>query len=81
MSSSKAPARPVMPRSRPSMTQFKLREQPAKMIIPPPYGQEKVQEAAKALAAGIPDGIPRAGAPHPPLSKYGLGWNTVVRPN
>ncbi|KAF9932203.1 hypothetical protein FBU30_008758 [Linnemannia zychae] len=59
----KAPPRPVMPRSHPSMTQFKMREQPAKMIIPPPYGQEKVQEAAKALAAGIPDGIPHAHAP------------------
>ncbi|KAG0265252.1 hypothetical protein BGZ95_003370 [Linnemannia exigua] len=63
----KALARPVMPRSRPSMTQFKMREQPAKMIIPPPYGQEKVQEAAKALAAGIPDGIPHAGGA--PLTK------------
>ncbi|GJJ74550.1 hypothetical protein EMPS_06908 [Entomortierella parvispora] len=52
-----AAARPIMPRSRPSMTQFKMREQPSKMIIPPPYGQEKVQEAAMALAAGIPDGI------------------------
>ncbi|KAG0294669.1 hypothetical protein BGZ96_000694 [Linnemannia gamsii] len=61
LSANKAPARPVMPRSRPSMTQFKMREQPAKMIIPPPYGQEKVQEAARALAAGIPDGIPHAG--------------------
>ncbi|KAK3834417.1 MAG: bacterial low temperature requirement A protein-domain-containing protein [Linnemannia elongata] len=69
-SANKAPARPVMPRSRPSMTQFKMREQPAKMIIPPPYGQEKVQEAAKALAAGIPDGIPHGGASHlPPLTK------------
>ncbi|KAG0376072.1 hypothetical protein BGX24_008317 [Mortierella sp. AD032] len=63
----KALARPVMPRSRPSMTQFKMREQPAKMIIPPPYGQEKVQEAAMALAAGIPDGIPHAGGA--PLTK------------
>ncbi|KAF9901919.1 hypothetical protein EC991_005567 [Linnemannia zychae] len=63
----KAPARPVMPRSHPSMTQFKMREQPAKMIIPPPYGQEEVQEAAKALAAGIPDGIPYAGSA--PLTK------------
>ncbi|KAG0046791.1 hypothetical protein BGZ83_008052 [Gryganskiella cystojenkinii] len=53
-----AMARPIMPRSRPSMTQFKMREQPSKMIIPPPYGQDIVQEAAKALAAGIPDGIP-----------------------
>lgn len=69
-STNKAPARPVMPRSRPSMTQFKMREQPAKMIIPPPYGQEKVQEAAKALAAGIPDGIPHGGGSHlPPLTK------------
>ncbi|KAF9544241.1 hypothetical protein EC957_012287 [Mortierella hygrophila] len=69
-STNKAPARPVMPRSRPSMTQFKIREQPAKMIIPPPYGQEKVQEAAKALAAGIPDGIPHGGGSHlPPLTK------------
>ncbi|KAF9152125.1 hypothetical protein BG015_005752 [Linnemannia schmuckeri] len=69
-SANKAPARPVMPRSRPSMTQFKMREQPAKMIIPPPYGQEKVQEAAKALAAGIPDGIPHGGGSHlPPLTK------------
>ncbi|KAF9081440.1 hypothetical protein BGX23_000872 [Mortierella sp. AD031] len=66
-STSKAPTRPVMPRSRPSMTQFRMREQPAKMIIPPPYGQEKVQEAAMALAAGIPDGIPHAHAP--PLTK------------
>ncbi|KAG9067062.1 hypothetical protein KI688_012974 [Linnemannia hyalina] len=69
-STNKAPARPVMPRSRPSMTQFKVREQPAKMIIPPPYGQEKVQEAAKAIAAGIPDGIPHGGGSHlPPLTK------------
>ncbi|KAF8943219.1 hypothetical protein BGZ47_005685 [Haplosporangium gracile] len=69
-SANKTPARPVMPRSRPSMTQFKMREQPAKMIIPPPYGQEKVQEAAKALAAGIPDGIPHGGGSHlPPLTK------------
>ncbi|KAG0025612.1 hypothetical protein BGZ81_007015 [Podila clonocystis] len=31
---------------------------PARMIIPPRYGEEEVQEAAIALAAGIPDGIP-----------------------
>lgn len=43
-----------------------MRDQPSKMIIPPPYGQEKVQEAAKALAAGIPDGIPNM--VHKPVS-------------
>ncbi|KAF9584953.1 hypothetical protein BGW38_004520, partial [Lunasporangiospora selenospora] len=59
-------ARPVMPRSRPSMAQFKMREQPSKMIIPPPYGQNEVQEAAMALAAGIPDGIPSAGLTNDP---------------
>ncbi|KAI1303947.1 hypothetical protein EDD11_005263 [Mortierella claussenii] len=63
-----AVARPIMPRSRPSMTQFHVRDQPARMIIPPPYGQEKVQEAAKALAAGIPDGIPRSGSIHVPAA-------------
>ncbi|KAK3806837.1 MAG: bacterial low temperature requirement A protein-domain-containing protein [Benniella sp.] len=56
-------ARPIMPRSRPSMAQFRMRDQPSKMIIPPPYGQEKVQEAAKALAAGIPNGIPHSNIP------------------
>ncbi|KAG0211279.1 hypothetical protein BGX28_008224 [Mortierella sp. GBA30] len=58
-----------MPRSRPSMTQFRMRDQPSKMIIPPPYGQETVQEAAKALAAGIPDGIPRSNTIHAPRAK------------
>ncbi|KAG0242580.1 hypothetical protein BGX31_000174 [Mortierella sp. GBA43] len=59
-------AQPIMPRSRPTMAQFRMRDQPSKMIIPPPYGQEKVQEAAKALAAGIPDGIPNM--VHKPVS-------------
>ncbi|KAF9953966.1 hypothetical protein BGZ72_005004 [Mortierella alpina] len=62
-------ARPVMPRSRPSMTQFRMRDQPSKMIIPPPYGQEIVQEAAKALAAGIPDGIRRSNTIHAPAAR------------
>ncbi|KAG0364300.1 hypothetical protein BGZ54_007666 [Gamsiella multidivaricata] len=62
-------ARPIMPRSRPSMTQFKVRDQPSKMIIPPPYGQERVQAAAKALAAGIPDGIPRSSTMHAPETR------------
>ncbi|ORZ10927.1 bacterial low temperature requirement A protein-domain-containing protein [Lobosporangium transversale] len=42
------------------IAQFRVRDQPSKMIIPPPYGQEEVQAAAKALAAGIPDGIPHS---------------------
>ncbi|KAF9384122.1 hypothetical protein CPB97_005915 [Podila verticillata] len=54
---------PVMPRSRPTMVQTR---NPGRMIIPPPYGQEMVQEAALALAAGIPDGIPGS---HAPVSK------------
>ncbi|KAF9279518.1 hypothetical protein BGZ68_007868 [Mortierella alpina] len=62
-------ARPVMPRSRPSMTQFRMRDQPSKMIIPPPYGEEMVQEAAKALAAGIPDGIRRSNTIHAPAAR------------
>ncbi|KAF9987420.1 hypothetical protein BGZ75_000633 [Mortierella antarctica] len=62
-------ARPVMPRSRPSMTQFRMRDQPAKMIIPPPYGEEMVQEAAKALAAGIPEGIRRSHTIHAPAAR------------
>ncbi|KAF9896448.1 hypothetical protein BX616_007433, partial [Lobosporangium transversale] len=55
-----AVAKPIMPNSRPSIAQFRVRDQPSKMIIPPPYGQEEVQAAAKALAAGIPDGIPHS---------------------
>ncbi|KAF9109764.1 hypothetical protein BGX27_007231 [Mortierella sp. AM989] len=57
-------ARPIMPRSRPSLTQFKLRDQPSKMFIPPQYGQEIVLEAATALAAGIPHGVPRSNTIH-----------------
>lgn len=53
----------VMPRSRPTMAQVR---NPARMIIPPRYGEEEVQEAAIALAAGIPDGIPGS---HDPASK------------
>ncbi|KAF9418613.1 hypothetical protein BGZ94_009653 [Podila epigama] len=40
------------------MGQFGMKDRPGRMIVPPPYGQEMVQEAAEALAAGIPDGIP-----------------------
>ncbi|KAG0001625.1 hypothetical protein BGZ79_004385 [Entomortierella chlamydospora] len=58
--SSTGVARPIMPRSRPSLAQFRMKDQPSKMIIPPPYGRQVVQEAAVALAAGIPDGIPRS---------------------
>ncbi|KAG0349466.1 hypothetical protein BG004_005817 [Podila humilis] len=56
-SSAKGHNRALMPRTRPTMAQFKMRDHPGKMFIPPPYGQEEAQEAAIALAAGIPDGI------------------------
>ncbi|KAF9352593.1 hypothetical protein BGX26_009634 [Mortierella sp. AD094] len=62
--SSTGVARPIMPRSRPSLTQFRMKDQPSKMIIPPPYGREIVQQAAAALAAGIPDGIPGSNTIH-----------------
>ncbi|KAG0232148.1 hypothetical protein BGW42_008364 [Actinomortierella wolfii] len=42
-----------MPRTRPILTQFHNRDQPARMFVPPPYGQEKLQEAAKVFAEGI----------------------------
>ncbi|KAG0249247.1 hypothetical protein BG011_009466 [Mortierella polycephala] len=71
-------ARPVMPRSRPSMVQFTARDQPPKMIIPPPYGQEEEQEAAIALAVGIPEGILRANAGHPPLQRVLSDSESVV---
>ncbi|KAF9572722.1 hypothetical protein EC968_009537 [Mortierella alpina] len=51
------------------MTQFRMRDQPSKMIIPPPYGEEMVQEAAKALAAGIPNGIRRSNTIHAPAAR------------
>ncbi|KAF9191066.1 hypothetical protein BGZ50_009679 [Haplosporangium sp. Z 11] len=71
-------ARPVMPRSRPSIAQFAARDQPPKMIIPPPYGQEEEQEAAIALAAGIPNDILYVNAGYPPLQRVLSDSESVV---
>ncbi|KAG0260998.1 hypothetical protein DFQ27_003215 [Actinomortierella ambigua] len=42
-----------VPRTRPTLAQFHNRDQPSRLFVPPPYGQEEVQEAAKVFAAGI----------------------------
>ncbi|KAF9193884.1 hypothetical protein BGZ49_003237, partial [Haplosporangium sp. Z 27] len=52
--------RSMVSHSRPNLAQFRKKDQPSKMIIPPPYGQDRAYEAAVALADGIPDGIPRS---------------------
>ncbi|KAF9978033.1 hypothetical protein BGZ73_003960 [Actinomortierella ambigua] len=42
-----------VPRTRPTLAQFHNRDQPSRLFVPPPYGQERIQEAAKVFAAGI----------------------------